>query len=213
MRRGGRVGFVGTIEAALLHFDVDSLASLYAHLAEASQTSYAVRPTQRRISAIPAVDERSRPTRMAYPMRVLTRRTLETFVRNPLTLAILLGSPVLVVGMFAVLFRPGAFDLAAPSPSSMVMIGFWVVFAAFFLRADVRPIADLHGTNDRAPRATRRLRLGSYVASKVTVLVPFLSVVILSMLGVLRLLNRLPSRPLSTYASMTMTLLLCAIAR
>mgnify|MGYP001797565591 CR=1 FL=1 len=64
--------------------------------------------------------------------RVLTRRALETFGRNPLTLAILLGSPVLVVGMFAILFRPGAFDFHDPSPSSMVMIGFWVVFAAFF---------------------------------------------------------------------------------
>ena len=34
--------------------------------------------------------------------------------------------------MFAVLFRPGAFDSTDPSPSSMVMIGFWVVFGAFF---------------------------------------------------------------------------------
>ena len=63
---------------------------------------------------------------------VLTRRTLETFVRNRLTLAILVGSPALVVAMFAILFRPGAFDARHPSPSSMVMIGFWIVFAAFF---------------------------------------------------------------------------------
>src|SRR4029079_15220305 len=63
---------------------------------------------------------------------VLTRRTIETFLRNRLTLAILIGSPALVVAMFAILFRPGAFDLQDPSPSSMVMIGFWVVFAAFF---------------------------------------------------------------------------------
>ena len=32
------------------------------------------------------------------------------------------------------------------------------------------------------------------------------------MLGVLRLLDRLPSRPLATYASMTVSLLLCAVA-
>jgi ABC-type transport system involved in multi-copper enzyme maturation permease subunit len=42
--------------------------------------------------------------------------------------------------------------------------------------------------------------------------VPFLLVVIVAMLGVLRLLNRLPKRPLPTYASMTFGLLLCAIA-
>src|SRR6185436_7223021 len=56
------------------------------------------------------------------------------------------------------------------------------------------------------------LRLGAYVASKVTVLVPFLLVVIVAMLGVLRLLDRLPSRSFSTYVSMTAGLLLCAIA-
>ena len=53
------------------------------------------------------------------------------------------------------------------------------------------------------------LRLGAYVASKVTVLVPFLLLVIVSMLGVLRLLDRLPRRPPSTYASMSVGLLLC----
>jgi len=50
------------------------------------------------------------------------------------------------------------------------------------------------------------------VASKVTVLVPFLLVVIVAMLGVLRLLNRLPERSLATYASMAVGLLLCAVA-
>ena len=56
------------------------------------------------------------------------------------------------------------------------------------------------------------LRLGAYVASKVTVLVPFLLVVIVAMLGVLRLLDRLPERSLATYGSMTVGLLLCAVA-
>ena len=41
---------------------------------------------------------------------------------------------------------------------------------------------------------------------------PFLLVVVAGMLGVLRLLDRLPSRPLSTYASMGVGLLLCAVA-
>ena len=50
------------------------------------------------------------------------------------------------------------------------------------------------------------------MASKVTILVPFLLLVVVAMLGVLRLLDRLPSRPLSTYASVGVGLLLCAIA-
>jgi hypothetical protein len=50
------------------------------------------------------------------------------------------------------------------------------------------------------------------VASKVTVLVPFLLVVIVAMLGMLRRLNRLPDRPLATYVSIGVSLLLCSVA-
>ena len=143
---------------------------------------------------------------------VLTQRTFETFVRNRLTLAILIGSPALVVGMFAILFRPGAFDFQDPSPSSMVMIGFWVVFAAFFFGLTY---GLLQICTERTILRRERLvglRPGAYVASKVTVLVPFLFLVIVAMLGVLRLLDRLPSRSVATYASMTFSLLLCAVA-
>ena len=143
---------------------------------------------------------------------VLTRRTFEILLRNRLTLAILVGSPALVVGMFAILFRPGAFDFQDPSPSSMVMIGFWIVFAAFFFGLTY---GLLQICTERTIVNRERLvglRLGAYVASKVTVLVPFLLLVIVSMLGVLRVLDRLPHRPLSTYASMSVGLLLCSVA-
>jgi hypothetical protein len=114
--------------------------------------------------------------------------------------------------MFAVLFRPGAFDARNPSPSSMVMIGFWVVFAAFFFGLTYGLLQICTELTIVRRERLVGLRLGAYVASKVTVLVPFLSVVIIAMLGVLRQLNRLPSRPVSTYASMATSLLLCAIA-
>src|SRR5206468_3174951 len=112
----------------------------------------------------------------------------------------------------AILFRPGAFDIGHPSPSSMVMIGFWVVFAAFFFGLTY---GLLQICTERTILRRERLvglRLGPYVASKVTILVPFLLVVIVAMLGVLRLLDRLPSRPVSTYASIGVGLLLCAVA-
>jgi hypothetical protein len=144
--------------------------------------------------------------------RVLTRRTLDTILRNHLTLAILVGSPALVVAMFAILFRPGAFDVQDPSPSSMVMIGFWVVFAAFFFGLTY---GLLQICTERSILRRERLvglRLGAYVASKVTVLVPFLLLVVVAMLAVLRGLDRLPSRSVSTYASLGVTLLLCAVA-
>ena len=50
------------------------------------------------------------------------------------------------------------------------------------------------------------------MASKVTVLVPFLLLVVVAMLAVLRGLDRLPSRSASTYASLGVTLLLCSVA-
>lgn len=162
--------------------------------------------------ATPTVDGRHLVANGLTQWRVLTGRTLETFLRNPLTLAILLASPVLVVSMFVVLFQPGAFDFRNPSPSSMVMIGFWVVFAAFFfgITYGLLQICTEH-TILRRERLVG-LRLDAYVASKVTVLVPFLFVVIVAMLGILREMNRLPARPLATYTSLATTLLLCSIA-
>ena len=215
MARGGRVGFVGTVDEALEHFGVGSVPELYRRLADAdANAARGRRPLPRPApDARPSTNVNRRPVANGFTQwRVLTRRTLETFVRNPLTLAILLGSPVLVVGMFAILFRPGAFDFRNPSPSSMVMIGFWIVFAAFFFGLTY---GLLQICTERTILRRERLvglRLGAYVASKVTVLVPFLLVVIVAMLGVLRLLDRLPARPLSTYASMAVGLLLCAVA-
>ena len=215
MARGGRVGFVGTIDEALEQFGARSVAGPLSPPGRCGHHHLRrrARPAPRRHpppspTTCPGVQWRAG----SRNGRVLTRRTLETFVRNPLTLAILLASPVLVVGMFAILFRPGAFDFEDPSPSSMVMIGFWIVFAAFFFGLTY---GLLQICTERTILRRERLvglRLGAYVASKVTVLVPFLLVVIVAMLGVLRLLDRLPDRPLSTYASLAISLLLCAIA-
>jgi ABC-type multidrug transport system ATPase subunit len=214
MARGGCVGFVGTVDEALDHFDVTSVPDLYRILADPDGISTAAVVA----TATPPVDVDARqvsrrPAAGGFTQwRVLTRRTFETFTRNRLTLAILIGSPALVVGMFAILFQPGAFDFDHPSPSSMVMIGFWIVFAAFFfgLTYGLLQISTERTILDRERLVG--LRLGAYVASKVTILVPFLLLVIVAMLTVLRWLDRLPSRPLSTYGSLTLTLLLCAVA-
>ncbi len=213
MARGGRIGFVGSVEGALVEFGARSLRELYVRLAEGHPAPSPARQTVIvPVAPAQAVVERRAVANPLTQWRVLTRRSFETFLRNPLTLAILTASPVLVVAMFAILFRPGAFDFQDPSPSSMVMIGFWVVFAAFFfgITYGLLQICTEH-TILRRERLVG-LRLGAYVASKVTVLVPFLLVVIVTMLGVLRQLDRLPARPLATYASMATTLLLCATA-
>ena len=197
MTRGGRVGFVGTVDEALAQFGVSSVPELYRRLADLDGTTC----TAATAAAAPAPDAAPRdPIRRPVASGltqwgVLTRRTLEILVRNRLTLAILVGSPALVVAMFAILFRPGAFDFQDPSPSSMVMIGFWVVFAAFFFGLTY---GLLQICTERTILRRERLvglRPGAYVASKVTILVPFLLLVVVAMLGVLRLLEPPPQSP------------------
>jgi ABC-type multidrug transport system ATPase subunit len=214
MARGGRVGFVGTVDEAFEHYGVNAVPDLYRRLADPEGSSYpgGTIVTTAAPAAGPLDVHIRRGASGLRQWGVLTQRTLETLVRNRLTLAILVGSPALVVAMFAILFRPGAFDYQDPSPSSMVMIGFWVVFAAFFFGLTY---GLLQICTERTILRRERLvglRLGAYVASKVTVLMPFLLVVVAAMLSVLRLLDRLPNRPLSTYASIGVGLALCALA-
>ena len=214
MTQGGRAGFVGTVDEAFVQYGVRSVPELYRRLAEPDGITYpaGTAATAAESDGGPPDVNRRQEAGGLTQWSVLTRRTLETLVHNRLTLAILVGSPVLVVGMFAILFRPGAFDLQHPSPSSMVMIGFWVVFAAFFFGLTY---GLLQICTERTILRRERLvglRLGAYVGSKVTILVPFLLLVVAGTLGVLRVLDRLPSRPLSTYASIGVSLLLCAVA-
>ena len=74
-------------------------------------------------------------TRASRPFRqwlLLTRRNADILIRARLTLAILAGGPVMVLLMFLVLFRPGSFDPADPSPTATVQILFRVAFGGFF---------------------------------------------------------------------------------
>jgi hypothetical protein len=130
--------------------------------------------------------------------------------RNRLTLAILLGSPLMVLAMFLVLFRAGAFDPARPSPSTTVMILFWVAFGGFFfgLTYGLLPICTELSVLRRERLAG--LRLVPYVASKVAVLLPLLAIVDLLLLGVLRVLDRLPALGAADFATAYLTLLLAS---
>lgn len=123
---------------------------------------------------------------------LLTRRGLDILRRNRLTLAILAGSPIAVIMMFAVLFRPGAFSYAHPSPGATAMIMFWVAFGAFFFGLTYGLLQICVETAVLRRERLAGLRVGSYVLSKVAMLVPLLAVVNAAMLGVLRLLDRLP---------------------
>ena len=141
---------------------------------------------------------------------VLTRRNADILTRARLTLAILVGSPVAVLLMFLVLFRPGAFDPAHPSPAATVMILFWVAFGGFFfgLTYGLLQICAEFGVLRRERFAG--LGAGAYVMAKAAVLVPVLAVVDVVFLVVLRVLGRLPAA--GDYPAAFVTLLLSSAA-
>jgi ABC-2 family transporter len=131
---------------------------------------------------------------------------------NRLTLAIMLGSPALVVSMFAVLFEPHAFAAQRPSASAAVSITYWMAFAAFFFGLTY---GLLQVVTEAAVLRRERfvgLRIGPYLAGKAAVLVPVLVAVNVAMVAVLRATNRLPAGGVRMYASLLATLMLDAVA-
>src|SRR5215212_3379321 len=222
LARDGHLAFVGTPQEAKRYFDVDDYEEVYERLAmEATPEQWG-----RRFAAVsePAAADSRAAERASTPPAArpsagplhqwwtLTRRNAEILVRNRLTLAIVLGSPLLVVAMLAVLFQPGAFDLANPSPSATVMILFWVAFGGFFFGLTYGLLQIC--TELPIVRRERLVNLGivPYVLSKVAVLMPLLLLVIVVMLGILRAADRLPAAGFGTYSSLALTLFLAASA-
>ena len=139
----------------------------------------------------PAQDARAR--RPFRQWLLLTRRNADILTRAKLTLAILAGAPVMVLLMFLVLFRPGAFDPAGPSPEATVQILFWVAFGGFFfgLTYGLLQICGEYGVLRRERFAG--VGATAYVLAKVAVLLPLLAFVDLLFLVVLRA-ARAPAR-------------------
>jgi ABC-type multidrug transport system ATPase subunit len=218
LARGGRLVFDGSPAEAQRHFAVDHLAEVYQVVAgqEASEPIDPLRPL--------GAPDRARPRRRrkgsasaslrvhVHQWWVLTRRSAELLLRNRLTLAVLLGSPIAVTVMMAVMFRPGALEPGAAELQSAVQTVYWLAFAAFFFGLTyglLQIVTEL--------AVVRRDRLagmgaGAYVAAKVTVLTPLLALVSAAMLAVLRALDRLPSATLGRWLELELTLVLTALA-
>jgi ABC-type multidrug transport system permease subunit len=141
---------------------------------------------------------------------LLTRRNADILARAKLTVTILAGAPVMVLLMFVVLFRSGAFSPSDPSPSTTVMILFWLAFGGFFFGLTYG-LLQICG-EFAVLRRERFAGLGSaaYVLSKVTVLLPLLAIVDVVFLAVLRALGRLPDA--GDYGGTFVTLLLSSAA-
>ena len=223
---GGRLAFFGPPEQARDHFGAATLEEIYALLDGAADPAGAAAPTGRPPSPTAAelrdelndidelndVNNRSdaRPRRPIRQWLLLTKRNAETLTRARLTLAILIGAPVMVLLMFLVLFRPGAFDPAHPSPAATVMILFWVAFGGFFfgLTYGLLQICGEFAVLRRERFAG--VGASAYVLAKVAVLLPLLALVDLLFLVVLRLLGRLPDT--GDYGATFVTLLLSSAA-
>jgi ABC-type multidrug transport system ATPase subunit len=123
---------------------------------------------------------------------LLTRRNAEILARSRLTLAILLGSPVMVLAMFVVLFKPHAFGPGVPTPGATVMILFWVAFGGFFFGLTYGLLQICAEFAVLRRERFVGLRAGPYVLAKVAVLLPLLAAVDAAFLVVLRALGRLP---------------------
>lgn len=222
LARGGQLAFEGTPDAALRYFGVMHSSEIYLRLNEAaSPEEWSRRFAAQRASlhdgddvtsAVGSLPQLRRGAGWVRQWLVSTQRTAETMLRNRLTLAILVGSPIAVIAMYALLFQPGAFDLAHPSPTAMIQIGYWVVFASFFfgLTYGLLQICTERAIVSREHMVG--LKLGAYLMAKVAVLLPFLVVVNVAMLGVMRLLNRLPPDSMTIYTKLWITLSLLSAA-
>lgn len=220
--RDGYLAFIGTPDEAIEHFDVDTIDGVYQTIGAAqdpaelparflaSEWSSELHPSMGWPRRSP---ETSVQRRSAWSQwRALTRRNVDLLRSNTLTLAILLGSPAMVVGMMAVLFRPGTFAADQPSVVPAIQSLFWVAFAAFFFGVTygLLQIVGEHSIFKRERFAG--LGVGGYVASKLALLAPLLTVVNIAMLAVLRGLDRLPANSIGNWLALTVTLVLISVA-
>lgn len=219
LARDGHLAFAGTPAGALRWFEVTDLAGVYGRLArEATPAVWgawfaATRPPPSP-PPVRGPERRARPAGAVRQWGLLTRRAAEVMARNPLTVAILVGSPLLVTAMLAVLFRPGAVEARVPGPGSVgpAQTVFWIAFAGFFFGLT---FGLLQVVGELAVFRRERFAgvgVGAYVLSKVAVLAPVLALVSVALLGVLRALDRLPAAGWDTYSGLFVTLLVESLA-
>ncbi|MGI9612052.1 MAG: ATP-binding cassette domain-containing protein [Acidimicrobiales bacterium] len=217
----GHLAFVGTTDEALAYFEVTDLALIYERLASESDPSVwseRLRQSSNHPHGAPepagleAEPKRVRRVGLFRQWRTLTARSTELLFRNRLTLAILLGSPVGVVAMMAVLFRPGTFDSANVSSIPAIQTLFWVAFASFFFGVTYGLLQIVGEFEIFRRERFGGLSVGAYVASKMAILGPLLVFVNVAMLAILRTLDRLPSASTGAWAEILTTSVLISAA-
>jgi ABC-type multidrug transport system ATPase subunit len=225
---GGYLAFAGTPDAALAYFGAQRFEEIYDRLAhDATPQEWAGRleavageavatdelpPPEVQPTMAPANRRSGQPIGPLTQWAVLSRRSLEILTGSRLTLAILMGCPLMVIAMFAVLFRPRSFEFSQPDPSAALNIVFWVGFGAFFFGLTYGLLAICTELAIFRRERVVNLRIVPYVLSKVAVLVPVLVLVLIAQFAVLRLLNRLPDAGPAVYGAVFVSALLDGVS-
>jgi ABC transport system ATP-binding/permease protein len=220
LARDGHLAFTGSPTEARAYFDVKDLDGVYDRLAgEHTPAIWAERFAEsvgnsanskfrRGMPPTPATRSNIKPTGVARQWWLLTRRNVDVLFRNRLTLAILLGSPVLVTAMMATLFKRGAFDTSSAAGVGPAQIVFWIAFDGFFFGLTYGLLQIVGEMAVFRRERLAGLSVGAYVASKVTALLPVLAGVSAVLLGALRALGRLPAAGWHIYASLFATIVI-----
>jgi ABC-type multidrug transport system ATPase subunit/ABC-type multidrug transport system permease subunit len=215
LARDGHLAFSGSPAEARHYFGVQDLAEVYGRLAgEHTPAIWAERFADSRLNAGARAELRPGPRSNIKRPRVirqwwlLTCRNVDVLFRNRLTLAVLLGSPVLVTAMMATLFKRGAFDSGGPADVGPAQIVFWIAFDGFFFGLTYGLLQIVGEMAVFRRERLAGLSVGAYVASKVTALLPVLAGVSAVLLGVLRVLGRLPALGWHVYALLFVTIVI-----
>jgi ABC transport system ATP-binding/permease protein len=215
LARDGHLAFAGSPTEARRYFGVEDLNEVYGRLAgEDTPAIWAKRFAK---CHVVSVDSEIRPgvtpsdikrTGVVRQWWLLTRRNVDVLVRNRLTLAVLLGSPVLVTAMMATLFKRGAFDPGGAVGVGPAQIVFWIAFDGFFFGLTYGLLQIVGEMAVFRRERLAGLSVGAYVASKITALLPVLAGVSAVLLGVLRVLGRLPAVGWDVYAFLFVTIVI-----
>lgn len=201
LARDGHHAFTGTPTQARRYFGVHDLNDVYGRLAAENPTRFT---NSQPVPAKPVAAQAQYPgvARVGAVRQwwLLTRRNVDVLCRNRLTLAVLLGSPVLVTAMMATLFKRGAFNPHSPADVGPAQIVFWIAFAGFFFGLTYGLLQIVGEMAVFRRERLAGLSVGAYVASKIAALLPVLAAVSAVLLGVLRALGRLPAVGWDTYA-------------
>jgi ABC-type multidrug transport system ATPase subunit/ABC-type multidrug transport system permease subunit len=219
LARDGHLAFTGSPTEARRYFGVENLAEVYDRLAsEDTPQIWAERFADSRAKSearpglaplpIPVTRSDVKRTGMVRQWWLLTRRNFDVLLRNRLTMAVLLGSPVLVTAMMATLFKRGAFDPHSAADLGPAQIVFWIAFAGFFFGLTYGLLQIVGEMAVFRRERLAGLSVGAYVASKVTALLPVLAGVSAVLLGVLRVLGRLPAVGWDVYAVLFVTIVI-----